>query len=96
MMNVGNGCNSSAGTARLRSGKRSNSADRPTVATIVAKLEERARARADLGTVVKLAKEAVDILVSASGGSSTRPRESEGPPIDRRPFAVSRCTAGHG
>jgi alkylation response protein AidB-like acyl-CoA dehydrogenase len=34
------------------------------------KLEERARARADLGTVVKLAKEAVDILASASGGSS--------------------------
>lgn len=34
------------------------------------KLEERARARADLGTVVKLAKETVDILASASGGSS--------------------------
>jgi len=34
------------------------------------KLEERARARADLGTVVRLAKEAVDILASASGGSS--------------------------
>ena len=34
------------------------------------KLEERARARADLGTVVRLAKEVVDILASASGGSS--------------------------
>ncbi|WP_326821775.1 acyl-CoA dehydrogenase family protein [Streptosporangium sp. NBC_01639] len=34
------------------------------------KLEERARARADLGTVVRLAKEAVDILAAASGGSS--------------------------
>lgn len=34
------------------------------------KLEERARARADLGTVVKLAKEAVDIFATASGGSS--------------------------
>jgi alkylation response protein AidB-like acyl-CoA dehydrogenase len=34
------------------------------------KLEERARARADLGTVVKLAKESVDILATASGGSS--------------------------
>ncbi|MFF3775707.1 acyl-CoA dehydrogenase family protein [Streptomyces sp. NPDC002232] len=33
-------------------------------------LEERARARADMGAVVRLAKEAVDILVSASGGSS--------------------------
>ncbi|GAA1566440.1 acyl-CoA dehydrogenase family protein [Actinomadura kijaniata] len=34
------------------------------------KLEERARARADLGAVSRLAKEAVDILASASGGSS--------------------------
>jgi alkylation response protein AidB-like acyl-CoA dehydrogenase len=34
------------------------------------KLEERARARADLGTVVKLGKEAIDILLAASGGSS--------------------------
>lgn len=34
------------------------------------KLEERARARADLGSVVRLAKEAVDILAGASGGSS--------------------------
>jgi len=33
-------------------------------------LEERVRARADLGTVCRLAKEAVDILGSASGGSS--------------------------
>ncbi|MFB7915431.1 acyl-CoA dehydrogenase family protein [Streptomyces sp. NPDC056061] len=33
-------------------------------------LEERARARADLGAVCKLAKEAVDLLASASGGSS--------------------------
>lgn len=33
-------------------------------------LEERARARADMGAVVKLAKEAVDILATASGGSS--------------------------
>jgi len=33
-------------------------------------LEERVRARADLGTVCRLAKEAVDILSSASGGSS--------------------------
>lgn len=33
-------------------------------------LEERARARADMGAVVRLAKEAVDILASASGGSS--------------------------
>ena len=34
------------------------------------KLEERARARADLGAVARLAKEAVDILAEASGGSS--------------------------
>jgi alkylation response protein AidB-like acyl-CoA dehydrogenase len=34
------------------------------------KIEERARARADLGTVVRLAREATDILASASGGSS--------------------------
>jgi alkylation response protein AidB-like acyl-CoA dehydrogenase len=34
------------------------------------KLDERVRARADLGTVVRLAKEAVDVLASASGGSS--------------------------
>ncbi|GGS42504.1 MULTISPECIES: acyl-CoA dehydrogenase family protein [Actinokineospora] len=34
------------------------------------KLEERARARADLGAVVRLSKEAVDIFASASGGSS--------------------------
>jgi alkylation response protein AidB-like acyl-CoA dehydrogenase len=33
-------------------------------------LEQRARARADLGTVVRLAKEAVDIFATASGGSS--------------------------
>lgn len=34
------------------------------------KLEERARARADMGAVVRLTKEAVDILAGASGGSS--------------------------
>jgi alkylation response protein AidB-like acyl-CoA dehydrogenase len=34
------------------------------------KLEERARARADLGITVRLAKEAIDIFASASGGSS--------------------------
>ena len=34
------------------------------------KLEERARARADLGTVVRLAKEAVEIYATASGGAS--------------------------
>lgn len=34
------------------------------------KLEERARSRADVGAVVKLAKEAIDILATASGGSS--------------------------
>jgi alkylation response protein AidB-like acyl-CoA dehydrogenase len=34
------------------------------------KLEERVRSRGDLGTVVRLAKEAVDILATASGGSS--------------------------
>lgn len=34
------------------------------------KLEERARARADLGTVVRLVKEAVDIFAIASGGAS--------------------------
>ncbi|MET8885065.1 MULTISPECIES: acyl-CoA dehydrogenase family protein [Streptomyces] len=33
-------------------------------------LEERARARADMGAVVRLAREAVSILASASGGSS--------------------------
>ncbi|GAA3125723.1 hypothetical protein GCM10020254_86360 [Streptomyces goshikiensis] len=33
-------------------------------------LEERARARADMGAVVRLAKKAVDIFASASGGSS--------------------------
>ncbi|MCB5165646.1 acyl-CoA dehydrogenase family protein [Streptomyces bambusae] len=33
-------------------------------------LEERARARADMGAVCRLAKEAVDILAGASGGSS--------------------------
>ncbi|GIH66844.1 acyl-CoA dehydrogenase family protein [Microbispora siamensis] len=33
-------------------------------------LEERVRARADMGAVVRLAKEAVDILAGASGGSS--------------------------
>ena len=33
-------------------------------------VEERVRARADMGAVVKLAKEAVDIFASASGGSS--------------------------
>ncbi|MFF8867325.1 acyl-CoA dehydrogenase family protein [Streptomyces sp. NPDC015139] len=33
-------------------------------------LEERVRARADMGAVVRLAKEAVDILATASGGSS--------------------------
>lgn len=34
------------------------------------KLEERVRARADVGAVVRLAKEAIDILATASGGSS--------------------------
>jgi alkylation response protein AidB-like acyl-CoA dehydrogenase len=34
------------------------------------KLEERARTRADIGAVVRLAKEAIDILATASGGSS--------------------------
>ncbi|OAP20961.1 MULTISPECIES: acyl-CoA dehydrogenase family protein [Amycolatopsis] len=34
------------------------------------KLEERARARADLGAVVALGREAVDIFANASGGSS--------------------------
>lgn len=34
------------------------------------KLEERVRARADLGTVVQLAREAVDIFATASGGGS--------------------------
>lgn len=34
------------------------------------KLQERARARGDLGTVARLAKEAVDVLATASGGSS--------------------------
>jgi alkylation response protein AidB-like acyl-CoA dehydrogenase len=34
------------------------------------KLEERARTRADVGAVVRLAKEAIDILATASGGSS--------------------------
>jgi hypothetical protein len=34
------------------------------------KLEERARARADVGAVVRLAKEAVEIFATASGGSS--------------------------
>lgn len=34
------------------------------------KLEERARARADVGAVVRLAKDAIDILATASGGSS--------------------------
>ena len=34
------------------------------------KLEERARARADMGSVVRLVKEAVDIYATASGGSS--------------------------
>lgn len=34
------------------------------------KLEERARVRADVGAAVQLAKEAVDVLVTASGGSS--------------------------
>ncbi|GGU98175.1 acyl-CoA dehydrogenase [Actinomadura cremea] len=34
------------------------------------KLEERAQVRADLGAVCRLGKEAVDILASASGGSS--------------------------
>lgn len=34
------------------------------------KLEERARTRADVGAVVRLVKEAVDILATASGGSS--------------------------
>jgi alkylation response protein AidB-like acyl-CoA dehydrogenase len=34
------------------------------------KLEERTRARADMGAVCRLAKEAVDILAGASGGSS--------------------------
>nr|BFE84724.1 hypothetical protein GCM10020093_073250 [Planobispora longispora] len=33
-------------------------------------LEERVRARAELGAVCRLGKEAVDILASASGGSS--------------------------
>ena len=33
-------------------------------------IEERVSARADLGAVCKLSKEAVDILASASGGSS--------------------------
>jgi len=34
------------------------------------KLEERARSRADVGAVVRLAKEAVDIFATGSGGSS--------------------------
>ncbi len=34
------------------------------------KLEERARSRADVGAVVRLAKESVDIFATASGGSS--------------------------
>lgn len=34
------------------------------------KLDERARSRADVGAVVRLAKEAVDIFATASGGSS--------------------------
>ncbi|WP_414636022.1 acyl-CoA dehydrogenase family protein [Actinophytocola sp.] len=44
--------------------------DTKTVEGTEWKLEERARSRADLGAVVRLAKEAVDILATASGGSS--------------------------
>jgi alkylation response protein AidB-like acyl-CoA dehydrogenase len=43
------------------------------------KLEERVRARADVGAVVRLAKESVDILATASGGSSIY----QGVPIQR-------------
>ncbi|MEV0569064.1 acyl-CoA dehydrogenase family protein [Dactylosporangium sp. NPDC050588] len=44
--------------------------DEKAAAGLPWKLEERARARHDMGTAVRLAKEAVDILASASGGSS--------------------------
>ncbi|MEV6912243.1 acyl-CoA dehydrogenase family protein [Amycolatopsis sp. NPDC051071] len=44
--------------------------DRKTADGTPWKLEERAVARADLGAVVRLAKEGIDILAGASGGSS--------------------------
>ncbi|MFI9457161.1 acyl-CoA dehydrogenase family protein [Amycolatopsis sp. NPDC052450] len=53
--------------------------DRKTTDGTPWKLEERAIARADLGAVVRLAKEGIDILAGASGGSSVY----QGIPIQR-------------
>jgi alkylation response protein AidB-like acyl-CoA dehydrogenase len=56
--------------AEFHAWRLSNLVDRKCAEGTEWKLEERAKTRADLGIVVRLAKEAVDILATASGGSS--------------------------
>lgn len=56
--------------ARFHGHRLADQVDAKGVAGEPWKVEERARARADVGAVAQLAKEAVDILATASGGSS--------------------------
>jgi alkylation response protein AidB-like acyl-CoA dehydrogenase len=56
--------------AEFHAGRLSTLVDRKCDEGTEWKLEERARTRADLGVVVRLAKEAIDVLATASGGSS--------------------------
>lgn len=59
-----------ADEAEFHARRLSDQVDSKCVEGTAWKLEERVRARADMGASVRLAKEAVDILASASGGSS--------------------------
>jgi alkylation response protein AidB-like acyl-CoA dehydrogenase len=56
--------------AEFHAHRLTDAVDTKSVDGVPWKLEERARARADLGAVVQLTKEAVDIFAGASGGSS--------------------------
>lgn len=56
--------------AEFHSWRASNLVDRKCEEGTEWKLEERARTRADVGSVIRLAKEAIDVLATASGGSS--------------------------
>lgn len=56
--------------AEFHAGRLADTVDSKTASSADWTLEERVRARADMGAVGRLVREAVDILASASGGSS--------------------------
>ncbi|MGB3442492.1 MAG: acyl-CoA dehydrogenase family protein [Actinophytocola sp.] len=56
--------------AEFHAWRASNLVDRKCEEGTEWKLEERARTRADVGSVIRLAKESIDVLATASGGTS--------------------------